>query len=820
MDRLLQDLRFGARLLWRDKGFTVTAVTTLAICLGANTAIFGVVNSVLLHPLRVNDPERVALMFNSYPKAGVEGGSSGVPDYYDRLRETDVFESQALYTTNGRTIGTDAAPERVMSMDVTPSIFQVLQVQPAIGRTFTQAEGELGQERRAILSHALWLRLSGGDRSIVGRELRVDGQPYTVVGVMPEGFQFISPDVRIWTPLAFTAEEKSDEARHNNSWQNIGRLKPGATMAQAQSQIDALNVRNLDRFPALKEVLINAGFRTVVTPLQDRLVRDIRPALYLLWAGVAFVLLIGCVNIANLTLVRSTVRMKELATRYALGAGEWRMARQILTETTLLTLMGGILGLVIGRGLLTGVERLGLEELPSATAIGMDFTVVAFGIALSLVVGVIVGAIPMVRVMRADLGSLVREEGRSGTASRRTLLVRRMLVTVQVAVALVLLVGSGLLFSSFRQLLAVDPGFRAERVLTGMVDLPVARYESAPSQRTFFARLLEKVRALPGVTAAGATSHIPLGGNYSDSVILAEGYEMKPGESLISPNRLEVTPGYFEAMGVALRRGRYFTDADTGQASRVVIVDDLLARRFFGDANPIGRRLIRITKTEDLPTPGPDVPRYEIVGVVASMKFQGLVDPPGRVGAYYFPFEQDTRRTMTLAVKTIGQPTSVTAEIQRQLSSLDPELPFYEVRTMEERIDRSLVSRRTPMVLAVGFGIVALLLSAIGIYGVLAYQVAQRTKEIGIRMALGSETRQIFALVLREGLAIVAVGLGLGLAGALAIGRALESQLYGVRASDPRILAAVGAALSIIALLACVIPARRAARVNPVTALE
>jgi predicted permease len=496
------------------------------------------------------------------------------------------------------------------------------------------------------------------------------------------------------------------------------------------------------------------------------------------------------------------------------------MARQMLTETTLLTLVGGLLGLAIGRVMLMGVERLGLEELPRATAIGMNVTVVVFGIALSLLVGIVVGTIPVARVLRANLGSIARDEGRGGTASRGTLFVRRTLVTVQIAVALVLLVGAGLMLSSFQRLLAVDAGFRPDRVLTGMVDLPVARYENETSRRTFYARLLEQVRALPGVTAAGATSTIPMGGSYSDSVILAEGYQMKPGESLISPNRLEVTPGYFEAMGIPLRRGRYFTDADADTAPRVVIVDELLARRFFGDENPVGRRLVRPLRSEDLPTPGPEAPRFEIVGVVASVKLHGLIDPPGRVGAYYFPFAQATRSTMTLAVKTVGPPTALTGEIQRQLTALDPELPFYQVRTMEERIEASLVSRRTPVVLGIGFGAVAMLLSAIGIYGVLAYQVAQRRKEIGIRMALGSETRQIFALVLREGLVIVAIGLTLGILGAIGIGRLLASQLYGVETSDPTVIAAVAGTLAVIALLASVVPARRAANVDPVTVLE
>ncbi len=820
MDTLLQDLRFGARLLWKDKGFTLTAVATLAICLGANTAIFGIVNSVLLHPLRVPEPDRVLLMYNSYPNAGAEGSSSGVPDYYDRLRETDVFESQAMYRDSGRTIGTDTAPERVESLDVTPSFFRVLKAVPAIGRTFADAEGEIGNERKVVLSHALWLRVFNGDPAVVGRDLRIDGQPYAIVGVMPAGFQFADPEVRLWTPLAFTAEEKSDDARHNNSWQHIGRLKPGATVEQAQAQIDRLNQHNLERFPETKELLTSAGFRTVVVPLQDHQVRTIRPTLYLLWGGVAFVLLIGCVNIANLALVRSTARMKELATRYALGAGERRMARQVLTETTLLTLIGGALGLAIGRALLGATAWLGLEDIPGVQTISMDPTVVGFGLALSLAVGLIVGIVPVAQVLRANLGALVREEGRSGTASRGTLLVRRTLATLQVAAALVLLAGAGLLLTSFRQVLAIDPGFHADGVLTGTLTAPSVRYPDDAALRALYTRALDAVRSLPGVVAAGATSTIPFGDSFNDSVILAEGYERRPGESVIAPNRLEITPGYFEAMGIQLRRGRYFTESDTNTAPRVAIVDELLARRFWGDQDPIGRRLIAPDSAEDLTNPGPKALRLDVVGVVATTKLHAMVDPPGRVGSYYFPFAQTPRRSMTLAVKTAGTPAAMTAAVQRQVASIDPELPFYRVRTMDERIDTALVDRRTPMVLAVGFAAVALLLSIIGIYGVLAYQVAQRRKEIGIRLALGSEQRQIFTLILREGFTIVGIGLALGFLGTLIVGRALESQLYGVGSSDLSIIGLVGLVLAAVALVACIVPARRAMMVNPATALD
>jgi predicted permease len=749
----------------------------------------------------------------------VDPENSGVPDYFDRLRGMSALEEQALFNHRGKTIGGQSNPERVTAMQVTPSFFRVLRVNPFRGRNFTEAEGELGSEHKVILSYALWQQRFGGDNSAIGQDLRLNGEPYTIVGVMPQGFRFISPDVRLYVPLAFTPEEKSDEGRHNNSWQHIARLKSGATIQQAQSQVDAINQDNYNRFPQWQEIIKNVGFRTNVVSLQDFLVRRIRSTLYLLWGGVAFVLLIGCVNIANLALVRSTSRMKELATRHALGAGEGRMARQLLTETTVLTVCGGICGLLIGGMLLAGLARLELPELSRGAAITMDRSVVLFGLGLSLIVGLLVGAIPVVRVLRANLGSMIREEGRGGTASRGTRLLRRALVTGQVAIALVLLIGAGLLFTSFKHVVSVNPGFRSESILTGNIGAPAPRYSKPEELTQLYDRILQSIRNLPGVTSVGATSTIPFGGMYDDSVIVAEDRPMQPGESLVSPNALTVTSGYFETMGIPLVKGRYFTDADRADAPLAIIIDERLARHFWGDKDPLGRRLFRPEDKEHITTPGPNTRMFTIVGVVKDVKLRGMVGAES-VGAYYFPYPQSPEHSMTFAIKTAADPVTLTSAIQRQVSQIDPELPFYDVRTMDQLVELSLVGRRLPMLLAVAFGVIALLLSAIGIYGVLAYGVAQRTREFGIRLALGSETVQIFKLVLGEGLVIVGIGLALGLAGVLLLGRALESQLYQVKASDPTVLGFVAVVLAIVAFVACLVPARRATRIDPVIALS
>jgi predicted permease len=511
--------------------------------------------------------------------------------------------------------------------------------------------------------------------------------------------------------------------------------------------------------------------------------------------------------------------MKELATRHALGAAVSRLTGQLLTETILLTSLGGLLGLGLGYwglGLLTG---LGLD-VPRASEIAVDRTVVAFTIGLALVVGVLVGLVPVLNVRHMNLSQAFREESRSGTTGRAARNLRRLLVASQVAFAFMLLAGAGLLLASFQRVLSIDTGFDRDGVLTARIAPPASRYAGDPELRTFHDRLLERVRALPGVRHAGLTSSIPFGSDFSDSVILAEGYQMAPGESLISPYRTSVTPGYFEAMGIALRSGRLFTDSDTDRSAGVVIVDEKLARRFWGDRDPVGRRMFQPGSAQDLTSPGPGARWYTVVGVVSEIRISGFVATDDRPGAYYFPMPQDVERNVVLTVKTDGEPESLASGIRRELHAIDPELPLYSVMSMAARMDETLADRRTPMALALVFAGVALFLASVGIYGVLSYQVSQRSREIGIRLALGSDASGIFRLILAEGLILLGAGFTVGIGGAFAIRRTIQSQLYVFGAMDPLVLGTVAVLLAAVALLACSVPARRAARIDPSVALS
>jgi predicted permease len=819
MKTLFQDLMYGARLLWKDKGFAVTAIATLTLCIGANTTIFSVLHSVVLRPLPIEESSRVLLMYNSYPGAGAERAATGVPDYYDRLRGMDVFEEQTLFDPQGLTIGEPGSVMRVAGMGVTPSLFRLLRAEPLLGRIFTEEEGELGSERKVIISHQLWQDRFGGESAVLGRDLRIYGNPYTIVGVMGPDFAFLDSGVMLWRPLAFTDQQK--QAYHSNNWEMIGRLKPGASLAQAQAQIDAINAANMERFPEFKEVLINAGFHTRVVPLQDELIREVRGTLYLLWGGVLCVLVIGVVNIANLVLARSSTRMKEVATRMALGAGPGRVARQLLTENMLITAIGSAAGFILGYWGLRVLEILQLDQISRGSEISLDATVVGFIALLTLVVSVMIGIIPVARGLNLNVSSVLHQEGRTVAGGRGARVARNSLVVAQVALCLILLIGGGLLLSSFQNVLAIDPGFDPRNVLTGSVVLPSSRYPDGERRQAFREEVLERLRSLPGVESAAITNIIPFGYRFSDSVIFAEGYRMEPGESPVSPNMIQITPGYLETMRIPLIEGRFFDGRDRADSEKVIIIDEGIAGKFFPGRSPIGRRMWQPGSIEgDLTQPNEDSIFYTIVGVVGKTKLRGLVFRDERLGAYYFPYAQTEDSDVTFALRTAVEPMSLVSALRRTLGEVDPALPLYDVRLMEDRIDESLVSRRSPMILALGFGLVALFLAAVGIYGVLAYLVAQRTREIGIRIALGSGSEQVFSMILKEGAWIIGIGILLGFGGVLALARYIGSLLFGIKPLDPTILVTVAAGLAIISILACLLPARRATRIDPILALR
>jgi len=818
---MIRDIQFGLKLLWKDRGYAATAILTLGICLGVNAAVFTIVHSVLLKPLPVPDSARIVLMSNQYPKAEGRTGlsiSSSVPDYYDRLRDMTVFEDQAMYTSTTLIVNVNDAPELVDGLQGTPSLFRLLKVSPVLGRIFDESEGQSDNDLKVILSYGLWQQLYGGKNDIIGKQLRMGARFRTIVGVMPPDFQFGGSGRRFYVPLTFSDQQKSDDSRHSNGWTNIGRLKPVATIEQAQQQVNALNAANLELFPEYKSFLNGAGFYTRVDRLQDVMVRSVRNTLYLLWGGAAFVLLIGTVNITNLTLARCNGRMKELSTRLAIGASRPQVARQLMFEGLLLTLAGALGGILTAFGMLRAVETIGLNQLPRANEIQIDFTVIGATLAVAVAIGALIGLVALAHLFKVNLTTVLVEDGRTVTSGRKAKTVRRVLVVAQVGFAFILLLGSVLLVASFRNLLAVDPGFKPNGVITAGVYMGSVNYPNDSAVRSFTSRLLDSIRNIPGVLHAGGTTTLPFSGR-SNNVIVPEGYRMRNGESAVSPYRITITPGYLEAMGVPLLRGRLFDEHDSETGPAVIIIDEELAQKFWPGADPIGKRAYVPDTPQDLTGPNDHTKWLTVVGVVGTIRLEDLAQR-STAGAYYFPTAQDVQRGFSLAIKTTGDPTDTIRALRARIKELDRTMLLSFVRTMDEYTALSLNQRRTTMLLATGFAIVSLFLSAIGIYGVLSFLVTQRFREIGIRIALGSPSLGIFALVLREGALLVAGGLVVGLIGTAWLDQVLQNQIYGLRTLDSVVTAIVITILGTIALAACWLPARRAMRVDPVTVLN
>ncbi|MFH1763572.1 MAG: ABC transporter permease [Gemmatimonadota bacterium] len=820
MDTFFRDVRFGLKLLWKEKAFSATVLLTLAVCIGANATIFSVINAVLLKPLPYDEPDRLVTAFNSYPGAGAERASNGGPDFFFRRESVPAFEEVANFQGFGNTVGEAGSTERARTLRVTSTFLDVLRVQPMLGRNFLWEEMDPGNHQKVILSYRYWQDRYAGDEKVLERDLRVDGVPFAIVGVLPETFELAGSNdpLDFLLPIPFSPEARTLDEWHSNNYSQFARLAPGASIEQARSQIDAMNNRLVDAWPLpeARQILENAGFHTQVHNAKEDMLREIRPSLIMLWAGVAFVLLIGCVNIANLMLARSNVRMRELATRLALGADRWRLGKQLLTEAVLLGVIGGGLGLLVGYAGIQLLGIMGVDNLPRGADISLDGTALLFTLLLGLCAGVLFGSIPLVHVIRSDLNTVFRAENRSGTASRGAVLLRGGLVTGQVAIAFVLLIGAGLMLKSFQEVLEVEPGFEPSGVIAGFVAMPDARYPDAPSRSQFSEEFLQGVRALPGVEFASLTTQLPFSGNNSGSVIMPEGYTPQPGESILAPFQNWVSTEYFEAMEIPLLEGRTFDSRDNPDGQQVIIIDEWLADRYFSEGSPLGKRMLWGT------VPGMEEDQednlFTIIGVVASHRQNNLVESQF-VGAYWFPLAQAPRSFLTLVMKTQADPQILVEPARGVVTRLDPEIPFFNVRTLQDLIDQSLIERRAPMLLLMIFAGVALFLAAVGIYGALAYSVTQRRREMGIRIALGSGSADVFRLVVGQGLRVVLVGLLIGGLGSLGLLQLIQSLLYGVQPTDPVVMASVALLLGATGIVACILPARRATRIDPVEAL-
>ena len=806
----MQDIRYALRTLRKQPIFAAVAVLTLTLGIGANTAIFSLLYQILLRPLPYPEAERLVFVWNTYPLMGLPQASVSIPDYIDRKTQAPAIEDATLFTSRAVNLAEGGRPEQLRALAVTPSFFSTLRRQPFLGRGFTEEEARPDADRFAILTYGLWTSRFGEDRSIVGRDVRVNGEAFRVVGVLPADFQLPSRDVAMLVPFAFTPQQMSDAGRGNEFSQMIARLQPGATIEQLDAQMKTIVNRNLDRLPQFVAFARTSGFGGYAVDIREQLVGDVRQPLYVLQAGVIVVLLIACANVANLLLMRATGRYRELAIRTTLGAGQWRLVRQMLTEGVVLSFVGAAGGLALGAIGVRALIAMSSRQIPGLADASIHPAVLAFTMLLAIATGLIFGIVPAIPVLRGNASALLKDDSTRGSASRRTGFTRATLVVAETALALMLLVGAGLLIRSFAKLQDVDPGFSAENVLTAQISLPASRYADAPARGAFWDRLLEQARALPGVTVAGLTSNVPFNGSVSSGSYAIVGYT--PGPTEAAPHgRQEVVGGdYFAAMRIPLKEGRFFTEGDTAGAPPVVVIDEYLAERYFSNRSAIGQQIRR---------GGPQNPPFTIVGVVGTINSIDLGQPVMKERIYY-PVTQARRPSMALVLNTALDPATLVPQVRAAVQSIDPEQPIADVRTMEQWIGRSLEGRRTPMMLLALFGAVALVLSAIGIYGVLAFSVAQRVREFGIRQALGADRQSILSLVLKQGLRTAGVGVVIGLAGSLALTRYLQSLLFGVGAHDIPVFAGVTGLLVAVAMLACYLPARRATEVDPMVALR
>lgn len=796
-----QDLRFALRMLRKAPGFTMAAVCAIALGIGANTAIFTVIKQVLLQPLPYPEPQRIVDV-NEY----VRGRAAAVspPNGRDWRAGNATLEALTFYDTQVVTLGGNGEPTRVFAGTIDPQFGAVMRVAPLVGRSFGDDDVRPSARKVAILGHALWRRAFGGDATIVGRQIMLEGEPYEVVGVMPAGFDF--PDgSEAWIPLQFGETAFGDNQRGAHYLSAVGRLRPGVTPAQATADIDRIEQDLARKFPSKM-----AGYSVAAVPLLSSMVDSMRRPLAILFGAVAFVLFIACVNVSNLLLARATTRTGEIAVRSALGAGRGRLVGQLLAESVVLSLAGGAVGLLLASWGVHALMSIAPADLPRADAIRIDGTILGFSVALSILAGLVFGTVPAIIASRPDLTVFLRDAGRDpGTSGRRGGRLRSILVAAQVALALVLLAGAGLAIRSFQRLTHVDPGFRTGKVLTFSISLPDAPYPTLAAQARFFREFTERLQQTPGVAAAGAAMFLPVtragfGGSFT---IFGRPASDDEGNAQIR----SITPGYMEALSIPLQAGRFFTAQDSESGPRVALVSETAARRYWPGENPVGRQ-IRVHVNETIKAP------REIVGVVGDVRTRGMDTDP--VPVIYTPHTQYGPESMTVVVRASGDPASLVPAAKAALGAIDPGVALGRVRSMDDVVAANVAQPRFQMVLLTIFALVALVLAALGLYGVVAFSVSQRRAELGLRIALGADPRRLLRLVVRQGMTPVAVGIVSGLAGAVLVARLMATLLFKADPFDPMTFGAVAASLAGIALLACYVPARRATRVDPASTLR
>lgn len=807
MNALVQDFKFAIRALAQRPVYAMITILVLALAIGANATVFSVFNGFFLRPLPYPNDSNMVLVYNTYPKMNLEVAHSSIPDYLDRKEQAPSLESLALFNNVQRTLGVGDRPEQVTLVRATPSLFEVYGVAPLHGRVFAEDEAVIGNDRFLVLNHEAWVKRFGGNPEILGTEIRLDGEPFTVLGVMPE--RLGNPATIGWVPFAFTPQQMSDEERGREYSVSIGRLAPGATVEGLSAELDVIVQRNLDRldsaFPQARAFVESSGFTGKARDLREYMVGDMTRMLLTLQAVVAAVLLIACANVANLQLARTLARRKELSVRAVLGAGRGQLARLVLFESLLLAALGAVAGIAIAYGGLELVRVLGLDRANQGFEFALDARVLAVTAGAALLAALVSGLLPVIALWRENHAQTIHEAGRMGAGMARSGM-RNALVVLQVAVSVALLVGAGLLTKSFYHLQQEGGGFESEGVLTARVTLPQNAYPDEESRREFYTEALDEFAALPGVTAAAYTTVLPFSGNNSQGNFVVDGYMPEDGEPSPHAQNRNINEQYFPALDIPVIQGRNFNAAEP---DRVAIIDVNVARKYFPNGDAIGNRIRRN---------GEEV-WYAIVGIVPAVKHGSLTDEATKETIYWH-YLQRSYDFGFFVLKTAVPPEQLTGQMADTISRIDPGLPLYDIKPLAVRVEDSLGPQRTPMVLTMVFAGVAITLAVIGIYGVLTWAVTQRFGEIGVRMALGARSADIVGMVVKQGGRLTLIGLMVGLAGAFALARMMASQLYGVSAFDPQVFALVLLGLAAAAGVASWIPARRAAGITPMAALR